>query len=87
MYRIDNENFIFTKLDGNTIWMNTLTSDFLELNTTSSYLVSLFESGPKSIDDLISSVCKAYEIEPQDCKCDIQEIVEKLHESGLLIQL
>ena len=84
MLKQNTEKFISVNMGENTMWMNIETSDFIELNSTSSFLVSFIGNEEKTINDMTNEVCKIYDVNSEDCLNDINQMVEELLETGLL---
>jgi hypothetical protein len=84
MYNIDQTKFIYTSYGDQTMWMNIENSEFLELNSTATHVVELIMEQPQDLNSLVSKVCVAYQIEPEECSSDIKEVIETLVHSGLI---
>jgi Coenzyme PQQ synthesis protein D (PqqD) len=83
-YFAKKDEFIHTIFNDSTIWMNTINSNFVELNETSTFLMGLLENETFTKEQLIEASCKEYNITAEDCSKDINEALEELLNAGLL---
>jgi hypothetical protein len=64
--------------------MNTINSNFVELNETSTFLMGLLGNTAFTEGQLIEAACQEYSISAEDCSKDIKEALQELLSAGLL---
>ncbi len=80
------EDVVFTDLDdGSAVLLHLETKFYFSLNETGCFLWKLIEKeGGAEEEDMVKSLCEAFEVEPNRAAGDIKEFISDLREQGLI---
>jgi hypothetical protein len=74
---------ISTELDGDYIILNLNSGMYYELNAVSARIWSLIQA-PKTVAEIESAILAEYEVTLEECKRDIDALLQDLQEKGLI---
>jgi hypothetical protein len=58
---------------------------YLYLNSVATRIWDLLEN-PVSMDEICSKLMEEYDVDPKRCRSDVNEIVKKMIQSGMVVQ-
>jgi Coenzyme PQQ synthesis protein D (PqqD) len=82
-YKLSNDQ-ISTTMGGESVILNHKKGEYYTLNEVGSNIWDSLKTGPKSIEELVAAVLEEYEISPEECRKDIQSIINELLEEKLI---
>lgn len=72
-------------LDGGQALLDLNCSQYYKLNATASVVWTDLESASR-LDELVASVCREFDVSADRCRMDVQNLIESLVESGLVVR-
>jgi Coenzyme PQQ synthesis protein D (PqqD) len=82
-YKLSNDQ-ISTTMAGESVILNHKKGEYYTLNEVGSTIWDQLKIGPKSLEELITTVLDEYEITPEECQKDLKGIINELLEEKLI---
>lgn len=82
-YKLSN-NQVSTTLSGDSVILNHKKGEYFTLNEVGSLVWEQMQSGPKNVEELITSVQAEYDISYDECKSDIENLIKDLTNENLV---
>jgi hypothetical protein len=76
-------NQVSSDLSGEAVILNLQSGTYYGLNAVGASVWNLIQS-PKTVDQLREALLEEYEVEPEDCDRDLHQLLEDLHNVGLI---
>ncbi len=84
---INKDLYVHTNFGEKSMWMNTQTGDFLEMNETATYLLQELLLKEMSLSELQEAALKVYHTEHMDLiEEGIKDLIEELENLGVLLK-
>jgi Coenzyme PQQ synthesis protein D (PqqD) len=83
-YILNKNEFIHSDLGGETIWMGMISSNFIELNETATFITDLLGKEALTENGVVEAICTEYDIAAADCASDVKEVLQTLTKTGLV---
>ena len=81
----NNEQFLFTEVDGESVVMNVDTGNYFGMNSVSTDIWHMMESD-LSFNDMITSILKSYEVDEETCRKDTRPAIARMILSKILVK-
>ena len=83
MYKINTENILFTQLGEEGVVYDIENNEYQSLNETSFKILKSIENGLTE-DEILSELLEEYEIEEEECRSEIKEVIEEFLEKNII---
>ncbi len=83
MYKINTENILFTQLGEEGVVYDIENNEYQSLNETSFKILKSIENGLTE-DEILSELLEEYEIEEDECRSEIKEVIEEFLEKNII---
>lgn len=77
------QNFLASKLEQETLMMDMTTGDYLGLNEVSTTIWEMLEK-PHSVADIITELLKQYDVNESDCQVQTLSCLEEMNKTGMI---
>jgi hypothetical protein len=83
MYKINTENILFTQLGEEGVVYDIENNEYQSLNETYIKILKSIENGLTE-DEILSELLEEYEIEEEECRSEIKEVIEEFLEKNII---
>lgn len=83
-YRRNNET-ISGRLHDEVVMMDITKGKYFSLNSVATYIWDLLEH-PLSLDDICSKLIDEYEVDPEQCRIEVNKYLEEMQNLGLVAE-
>ena len=83
MYKINTENILFTQLGEEGVVYDIENNEYQSLNETSFKILKSIENGLTE-DEILNELLEEYEIEEDECRSEIKEVIEEFLEKNII---
>lgn len=83
VFKRNDDNFLNTEVDGETVMMDTVSGTYWGMNTTTTLIWHMLET-PLSFQQIISNLLKEFEVEEETCKKDTFQALANLVQIKIL---
>ncbi|VCU70042.1 hypothetical protein PIGHUM_02109 [Pigmentiphaga humi] len=77
------DGLVATDMDGETVMMSVERGEYFGLSGIGGQIWAWLEQ-PRTLDQLVESVCETFEIEPATGRADLQRFLQSLQDNGLI---
>lgn len=80
---VPRDSALATTIDGEAVVLETESGTYYGLNEVATFVWDELDE-PRSIESLRDAILEEYEVDPEQCERDLQEVVDKMASNGLV---